>query len=380
MPKYDDFITVLSDFINKRETEINITEDLKKYASLHSVTGIFIQQLEKKEVVQSYCMKYVISYLQRLSLEKEIGNILSNSKQDYFFIKGTAVAAYYPVPALRSMGDSDLVVKDRQVVKKILEENGFVFTRSDTSDWKFEKNGVNFELHNQLLYGNLLNPQKHLEYFNDCWKYVSDNTISWNFHFLYLIEHLRKHLVWEGVGFRQFMDIAVMIKYGNDLFDWNWIREQLYLLDMDGFTDVCFSLIKRWFDIALPYDVPEATDEVYDFASLKILENGVFGFAGDKYKNEEEREIYVTQTNNDSYQFTVIKRFVNRLFPGYDELVAWPQYSFLKGRKYLLPICWIYRLLRGILKPEKMKKNVNWSKMSKEQYSRYNEELSKWGL
>lgn len=380
MALYDDFISILSDHINKKETKLELTDELWENACNHSLTSIIFQQTAKPEEAQAYGMKFVFRYLQRKSLENEIKNIFKEAGIPYFFVKGTAVADYYPTPALRTMSDSDIVVKDRPAACKVLEKAGFEITDAIHSDWSFQKNEIHFELHDHLLYGNLLNPQKHLEFFDKCWEFVKDDQLDWNFHFLFLLEHLRKHLVWEGVGFRQFLDIAVMIKYGTDLFDWDWIREQLRELDMDGFTDVCFSLIERWFEIDLPYEVPKATDELYNYASAKILENGVFGYSGEKYKDEAEREIYLTETNEDSYHKTIVKRFVGRIFPSYEELVAWPQYSFIKGRKYLLPVCWIYRLFKGIFNPEKVGKNVKWSQMSREQFDRYNDELKKWGL
>lgn len=375
-----DFVTILSDHINKRPSEITLTEELHSYARKHKTTGIFYIQTLPVEEARRYSMQYSIQLLQRQFLEQEIRTTLIEAGIEFFFAKGTAIAAYYPIPSLRTMSDSDIVVKDRDAARAALEAKGYEFYKVETSDWHFRKNEVYFELHSQLLYGTLLNSEQHLNYFNDCWKYVKDNQLDWNFHFLFLLEHLRKHLVWEGVGFRQFMDIAVMVKYGSQLFDWNWIEEQLKEIRMFAFAQTCFGLIREWYGIEPPFDCPELSEEFCTSATAKILENGVFGRDSEKYESEIEREIYVTESSDGSYGMTVIRRFCSRLFPKYEELIAWEQYRGLTGRKYLLPVFWAYRLFRSLFQLDKWKKNQRWSYLSKEQYEKYNNELKQWGL
>ena len=145
-----------------------------------------------------------------------------DNKIQYFSVKGLAIADYYPMPALRTMGDIDLVVKDKENVKNLLITIGYSFNEEEFNgwfnEWHFFKHGVEFELHDYLMYEQSLIPIEEVRYFNKCWDYVTDNELDWNYHFVLLIAHLRKHLL-RGVGFRQFLDIAILIKNRGSLFN-----------------------------------------------------------------------------------------------------------------------------------------------------------------
>ena len=84
-------------------------------------------------------------------------------------------------------------------------------------EWPCERNGLHFELHDLLIKNDEQATKKQLRFFRDLMPYVKENTLDWNYHFLFMIAHLRKHFLFSGVGIRQFMDIAVLIKDGPDL-------------------------------------------------------------------------------------------------------------------------------------------------------------------
>jgi hypothetical protein len=71
------------------------------------------------------------------------------------------------------------------------------------------------------------------------------------------------------------------------------------------------------------------------------------------------------------------------MFPSYEILIKTPRYSFLKGRKFLLPAAWIYRMGRTIMKKEvggKVNAVVKRSFVSKRKIQEREEMLKKWGL
>ena len=124
------------------------------------------------------------------------------------------------------MGDIDIVLStdDRVKAHEIIQNLGYRNTVYEDAEWEYVKNGIEIELHDKLEYEQLT---EHDLYFNDFWKYVkTENGESYldpNFHFLYLLLHLRKHLISFDVGFRQFMDIAVMAEFNKKILDWPWI-------------------------------------------------------------------------------------------------------------------------------------------------------------
>ena len=118
-------------------------------------------------------------------------------------------------------------------------------------EWPCERNGLHFELHDLLIKNDEQATKKQLRFFRDLMPYVKENTLDWNYHFLFMIAHLRKHFLFSGVGIRQFMDIAVLIKDGPDL-DWKWIEKKLGELEIRRFAHACYSLIEYWFGITPP--------------------------------------------------------------------------------------------------------------------------------
>ncbi len=85
------------------------------------------------------------------------------------------------------------------------------------------------------------------------WKYVKNGKLDWSFHFLFLIFHLYKHFMINGVGLRQFMVIAVLTKENKEL-NWLWIVEKLKDLKMWEFAKRVFALNESWFGIVPPLE------------------------------------------------------------------------------------------------------------------------------
>jgi len=333
-------LSVLSDFINKRKTtDIDVSEDIIKYSKIHGLSGIVFYQTKDSRFASAYS-KVLSSYANRQRLIKDIKQIFEIEKIDYFFVKGPVVAEFYPVPALRSMGDVDIIVhsEDREKVREILLSKGFVNESSrDDCEWDYYKGDLKIEIHDNLLYFDAINPKCEMDLMTKAWDYVNNNELDINFHFVYLLIHLKKHLLYEGVGFRQFMDIAVLIKYGG--LDFDKVKELLKKAKMFEFASVCMSLCEKWFNINSPV-VEKISDVFYNDVTSRILCGGVFGFQNNNSK--ETRQINsVVKRGKLCYIITV-------LFPPYKELRYNKKYFFVLGRPWLLPVAWIYRFVISI--------------------------------
>ena len=112
----DILIQILKDHIHGKESKVCVTEALLEAAKRHQVEGIVFYQTKVDFLEKAY---YAAVYydIQRRALYKEIQNMLMDNKIQYFSVKGLAIADYYPMPALRTMGNIDLVVKDKENVK-----------------------------------------------------------------------------------------------------------------------------------------------------------------------------------------------------------------------------------------------------------------------
>lgn len=385
------FLKVLSDHLNNKYTSEPSTiidwRMILHLAQIHQVEGIIFHQCKdflpdelKPYLYDKYCST-LSNYANREYLINQLINALLSESIDCFIIKGVTVANLYPFPALRTMGDTDLVVhtEDRKKVHEILLTQGYdIKSQFEDREWIYYKGKYEFELHDRLIYSEAINRDSHEEFFMDFWDYVHNGELDWNFHFLFLVLHLRKHLMNSGVGFRQFMDIAVLTK-NNDSLDWDYIEEKLIELDLIKFARIVFALNEVWFEIKTPIKTETLEDSFYQQATDHVFSNGVFGF--DNAENKDNVSINNARKSKNQ-KAGMLKSAILKVFPSYENLIAVPKYSFLKGKKWLLPWAWIYRIFHS-LNRRKFANNVNTVKssfVSNESIEKRTEWLKKWGL
>lgn len=384
------FLQILADHLNGKSTAPRQGLDwniLKGFAHAHQVEGMVYYQCKDfmPAEVCAFCKRFfkasLFYYVNRKKLIQNIREAFSANDIPFFTAKGLEVAQYYPVPGLRTMGDTDLIVhaQDRDQAAKVLTDLGFVYDHEYTGkELVYSYNRMEFELHYDLIYDETITLAKHRAFFNHCWDYVRDGELDHSFHFLYLITHLRKHLMNMGVGFRQFMDIAVAARSDEDL-NWPWIEKKLDELHLRGFASVCFALTERWFGLPAPIDTAGLEEAFIQRAAEKISADGVFGL--DNKENE------IATVSNEVRHFKG-PRWLARLsmiwkqaFPGYHHFQGNEKYAFFDGKPWLLPAAWCYRfclLLRG--KTATGKDALDRIMTPNQALDAREEELRQWGL
>jgi hypothetical protein len=386
------FLQVLADYLNGRVTKVpeNLEwEILEKVGQAQQLTGIIYHQC-KNSIAQSSLpekskMKWKLSYVynsfqysKRLALLKQIGKEFQKEGIPYLIFKGTEVAKFYPVPAQRTMGDIDLLVheEDKQKACDVLCRLGFEVNTGSPIEWFASKGDMKIELHHRLIYAHSFELKIIQAWGDKVW----DNTVFQNdtvqgkldltYHLVYVLLHLRKHMLEQGVGFRQFMDVAVLALQPG--INWKqaefWFRE----LDLIKFSQVCFDFCQRWFDIQIPVGVFKLTEDFYNESTDKILAGGVFGANDEEYKeNAVFNEVHFAKSSSTT-------GFLKWAFLPYEEMRARYYCKFLNGRPYLLPVAWcwrlVYRIYTGNLVP--LLKGAFANETIKKKEGR----LSKWGL
>ena len=372
----DFFIKVLADFINqsgKNEIPQNMDiASLGAYAKKHEVKAILYYQTDSPDFLSSYAST-VHSNINREDMLQKLG---SNLNIPYFVLKGSGVSEFYPVPMLRTMGDIDFVVhtEDREKVHEILLKQGYECkTKYPDREWQYFKDGRELELHDHLIYEESVNNSKQEAFFNNFWPYVHNNTLDLSFHFLFLISHLRKHFMNEGVGFRQFIDIAIVAKYGE--LDWLWIEKTADEIELLPFLKTVLTFVFRWFSVAVPIECAEITDEFYEVSTEKIFEDGVFGFGNIENKGSAAINLY----RKDGKVGTV-KATLHQIFPSYGEMKKVPVYAFIDGKPFLLLFAWVYRIVIKSKKKGAVKTKLAETVASTEAIRKREEMYRQWGL
>ena len=265
-------------------------------------------------------------------------------------MKGSALQACYPVPALRSMGDMDIVIhtEDRQKTDGVMLAEGYSKMVDNHAVWTYEKDSIQFEIHDHMFYEYLANDVDYRGYFDHVWEHVrlldgAGNLYvpEENFHFLFLMTHLAKHITNKGMGFRAFLDLVFMTQKAGSRLDWQWIRQELDKLKLLAFTKTCFAFCQRWFDMEMPIASEALDEDFYDEVTAKMFNDGIFGL--ENQQNVAAHSAKEIRRSRNSYWLAAIRLTLHRLFPSYRDMQLVPWYRFVDGRPWLLPAAWVYR-------------------------------------
>lgn len=333
--------------------------DLITLADSHQMTDILFFQcrnylMAHKELapiairVQQNQASHLFTMANRTRAFEKLEAELTARNIPFFPFKGAEIAKYYPVANLRSSGDIDLMMKteDREKAHQLMLDAGYEATTFENHEWGYHSKIAYFEIHDRMLFETNLNSPEAVAFCDRCWNFVEDNqgtsrkTLDLSFHFIYLLLHLRKHMLWEGVGFRQFYDLAVLAKCASDKINWQWVSRELDSIHLLKFGQTCMQFCQQWFGVKSPMAPLKLDEDFYAEATEKIFVNGVFGF-----ENEENAE---NKNLNELRSSGKTKTILRRIFPSYSDVKWVPYYSFVVGRPWLLPAVWVYRLFRSI--------------------------------
>ena len=348
------FIRILSDHLNGRETKCIEDMDwdvIHQYARKHQVSGMVYSQVKNHmpaDIQNAFRQETIATIYHAANRDNDFAAVkkeLNENNIPYFVIKGLEVAALYPNPKLRSMGDIDLVVKpeDREKSQNIIINNGYeCISRQDEREWQYYKNKMELELHDRLVYEEAVNEKGQDEFFNDCWRYVQDGQLDWNFHLLFLIFHLRKHFMNSGVGFRMFMDLAVVAQKIE--INWTWMQKHLVDTRMITFAQTCYGFIDKWFDIHTPIE-KSIEEDFYEKATQKIFADGIYGF--DNIENTNSDIINIIRKGK-NIRVSKKKYIIRKVFPTLTDMKNDRTYKYIHKCKLLLPIAWLQRIAKII--------------------------------
>lgn len=168
------------------------------------------------------------------------------AKEKPILLKGLSVAALYPTPHLRQLGDIDLLLPNANASKitQLLKKNGLCIGHDLTSkhaDFELEK--VDVELHWQL--GTPLNPFRRKAYqalerqFIKICRHttiegIETDLLPLEFCSIFLLIHMVDHFSDKGLGLRQICDWALFLNTHHQEMDKKLLEQ---LIDLVGMKD-----------------------------------------------------------------------------------------------------------------------------------------------
>lgn len=217
----------------------------------------------------------------------------------YLVFKGLAVARHYPEPFVRTMGDVDFYVSKEDFLRavEVIEQGLHVVVDKEVVDkhYCFDWQGIRFEMHYQIeTFGN----HRHQLRFNrmideamaeqaDSFTVCDSDGIETEVSVLPLTEdlivvfkHWFNHLLVEGVGLRQTLDLAVLLNAYRDKMN---VARLMTALDSIGYMKAfraMLAMMKRYFGFEWLDSnfVLGCRDERYaDKLMAAVMESGNFG-------------------------------------------------------------------------------------------------------
>lgn len=255
----------------------------------HSLAGMLYAATESLPV-EHKPTEEILMYLRQMYREQLVADINLTAETERLImllynkgiicmpLKGINLKHDYPQPHLRSMTDVDILCReeDRANAEKVFTEQGYVKENIGIADTGFRKDGIlHFELHSFLTddkspaYG----------YFASIWERArfTDSqppvaSMSPEDSYIYLLEHLAKHIENGGAGVRMYMDIYVFRKKYGEKLNRAYVDDVLKKILLDEFEKITVSICENWF-------AQDVEPDISSDNALFILNSHTFGKA-----------------------------------------------------------------------------------------------------
>ncbi len=328
---------------------------LFQLSNIHSVAGILCymamswpicSEPQMKETLRGICLNTIHGFNRRAAQAAVLFERFNETGIDHIVMKGYVLRECYPVPELRTYGDIDLVIhpEDRQKCNDLMLSLGYRLDHDWEPVYSYLREEEFYEIHTKIMEIDVSDKANHRAYFDAAWDHVLPESgcsyrFTPEFHFLYMITHIAKHVVGSGAGIRMYLDVAAFIRhYGSDP-DWEYIRWELEKLQLWNFANAVLTLTQRCFGVESPLQLRSIAADTWDTFLEFTLSGGVFGkSARDSGTNSLKNQ------NRDSEKISRVGTFAKRLFPSAKTIES--RYTYLQEKPWLLPAAWVHRLVK----------------------------------
>ena len=322
---FDRTENALLEILRREITGMDGTEDIElsvaglnavmRLAQEHAVTGMVANAAVRNRIVIAggaregkgeavmRLMQQTMVHRQGMQrFEEAVGRFARLMKENgiaYVVFKGLAVARLYPEPFVRTMGDVDFYVPQGDFLRAVEVIERGLHVEMDKEDvdkhYSFDWQGIRFEMHYQIeTFGNCWHQRRfnrmideamaeHTDSFTVCdsdGKETEVSVLSPTEDLIVVFKHWFNHLLVEGVGLRQTLDLAVLLNAYKDKIN---VGRLMTALDGIGYMKAfraMLAMMRRylgldWFDNFFVYN---RCDERYaNKLMAAVMESGNFG-------------------------------------------------------------------------------------------------------
>ena len=143
---------------------IELAQSHQVGAILYAQCRSFLPEQYAPQLVKQHAMS-VSRFVRRKEMMRCLEDALNKEGIEYLLVKGPEVAACYPTPFLRTMGDIDIVVHgcDKEKGHQMLLDMGFYIVKIEDREWVYGKDDLEVELHDHLFYEQVVNNEAMME-------------------------------------------------------------------------------------------------------------------------------------------------------------------------------------------------------------------------
>ena len=270
-------------------------------------------------------------------------------------LKGIICRNMYETPELRFSLDEDILIPPHEIHRyhEFLLKHGFRMTdpdisleRADEVSYSHPETKLYLEVHKYLfpppdpVYGDL---NSLFEVFEEpVTVRICDTdiqTLGYTDHFLYLICHAYKHVIYSGIGIRQICDIGLFAEIYMKFIDWERIVSSCKEKNLDLFLSAVFRICTKYLGIDLSF-LPISLQEVDESPLLEdILTGGTYGAADENRLHSATMTLRAITADKAGHKSYGLKK---SLFPSKSYMMR--SYPYLKKHGYLLPVAWAQRI------------------------------------
>lgn len=310
-------------------------ESFLRLARFHNVEALAFSGLQEQVLPEAVRNKLMAAYNRAIfrdaQLEhtcEKLRSLLEEAKIPHIFLKGAVLKHNYPIPALRTMSDLDVLVytRDYPQIDKLAQSMGGKLFKGDGNHRNFSFPGeVAVEFHPNLLH----HATAVASGVNPGWQYAreGENALTEEGFYLSLVTHIAEHFVGGGIGVRFVLDIWVFLELRRQPMDRAFVDRELERFGILEFAKNLETLALVWFGTE---PATELTRELGEY----ILSSGIHGL--------QKREILNAVALSGGRFGALWKKAF------YPRAELEDRYPWAKGRPLLLPAAWCCRAFGAI--------------------------------
>ncbi len=258
---------------------------------------------------------------------QQLARILTEKEIPHVFLRGICLKQDYPIPALRTMSDMDILVYPESfpLIRQSMEQLGAQFRECDGNHrtYWFADSRVEIEFHPNLIH--VASPVATGA--NPGWQYVpaGQQEMTPEGFYVSVLAHLASHFASGGAGIRFVLDIWVCRHLRKAQPDRQGLEQELSRIGLLDFARQIETLAEHWFS-GVPGELEELENYIFTSGSHGIPERAMFNaaaLAGSSTKALWKKAFYPRQ-----------------------ELET--RFDWAAGRPWLLPAAWLVRSFRAV--------------------------------